>query len=79
MKVKISGKEIVLRERDVDIAKKALNRFMSVVKNGAIDNNMPTLYLAVLAVMRVTSEEMLNSIDTAMIHHIITILEQDNE
>lgn len=74
MKVKIHGKEIALRDEDVDIAKKVLNRFVGVVKNGAIDNNMPTLYLTVIAVMRVKSEEMLNSIDPSMMHEIISIL-----
>lgn len=76
MKVKISGKEIALRDRDVDIAKKVFNRFMRVVENSAIDNNMPTLYLAVIAVMRVKSEEILNSIEPSMIREIISILSQ---
>lgn len=76
MKVKISGKEIALRDRDVDIAKKVFNRFMRVVENSALDNNMPTLYLAVIAVMRVKSEEILNSIEPSMIREIISILSQ---
>lgn len=76
MKVKISGKEIALRDRDVEIAKKVLNRFMRVVENSAIDNNMPTLYLAVIAVMRVKSEEILNSIEPSKIREIISILSQ---
>lgn len=76
MKVKINGKEIALRDRDVDIAKKVFNRFMRVIENSAIDNNMPTLYLAVIAVMRVKSEEILNSIEPSMIREIISILSQ---
>ena len=47
---------------------------MSVIKNGSIDNNMPTLYLTVLAVMKVRSEEMLNSLDLSEINKIISLL-----
>lgn len=74
MKIVILGNEVTLRQQDVAIAKKVLDRFMSVIKNGSIDNNMPTLYLTVLAVMKVRSEEMLNSLDLSEINKIISLL-----
>lgn len=74
MKIVILGNEVTLRQQDVAIAKKVLDRFMNVIKNGSIDNNMPTLYLTVLAVMKVRSEEMLNSLDLSEINKIISLL-----
>ena len=74
MKIVILGNEVTLRQQDVAIAKKVLDRFMNVMKNGSIDNNMPTLYLTVLAVMKVRSEEMLNSLDLSEINKIISLL-----
>lgn len=48
MKIVIDGEELVLRQEEVEIAKQAVNRFMRVVKEGGIENNMPTLYITLL-------------------------------
>ena len=42
MKIVINGKEVALREKEVRIAKKAINRLLQTMKEGAVENNMPT-------------------------------------
>ena len=76
MKIVISGNEVTLRESDVKIAKDTINRFMSKLKEGAIENNMPTLYITILAVMNVKSSELLKTIEPQKLEEIMQLLKE---
>ena len=76
MKIVISGNEVTLRESDVKIAKETINRFMSKLKEGAIENNMPTLYITILAVMNVKSSELLKTIEPQKLEEIMQLLKE---
>lgn len=75
MKIVINGKEVALREKEVRIAKKAINRLLQTMKEGAVENNIPTLYVAVLAVMKVKATELLNSLDPVQLEEVMQLLE----
>lgn len=75
MKIVVDGKVFTLRETDVQIAKQALNRFMKVIKEGAAENNMPLLYIAFLAVMKVKATDMLNNLDPEQLAEVVRLLE----
>ena len=74
MKIVVSGKEIALREKDVKVAKKVVRRFLQTVKHGTIENNMPTLYVTVLAVMKAKTNEMLMNLDANTLQKILELL-----
>ena len=76
MKIVISGNEVTLRESDVKIAKETINRFMSNLKEGAIENNMPTLYITILAVMNVKSSALLKTIEPQKLEEIMQLLKE---
>lgn len=75
MKIVINGKEVTLREKEVQVAKKAINRLLQKMKEGAVENNMPTLYVAILAVMKVKATELLNRLDPVQWEEIVQLLE----
>lgn len=66
MKLIISGKEIQVRDTDYEIARQAVDRFLDTIKKGAADNNMPTLYLTVIAVLYTKSERLLKHSSQAL-------------
>lgn len=76
MKIVINGKEIALREKDILIAKKALDRFVKTIKDGAVENNLPTLYIALLAVMKVKATDLLNSLNSEQVEEIVRLLDR---
>lgn len=75
MKIMINGKEVTLREKEVRVAKKAIDRLLKKMKEGAVENNVPTLYVAVLAVMKVKATELLNSLDPVQWEKVVQLLE----
>lgn len=75
MKIMINGKEVTLREKEVRVAKKAIDRLLQKMKEGAVENNVPTLYVAVLAVMKVKATELLNSLDPVQWEKVVQLLE----
>lgn len=79
MKIVIHGEEFILREKEVEIAKQAVNRFIKVIKEGSIENNMPTLYLALLAVMKAKSTDLLESLNHEQIAVIMRLLQKPDE
>ena len=66
MKLIISGKEVQVRDTDYEIARQVVDRFLETVKRGAADNNMPTLYLTVIAVLYTKSERLLEHSSQAL-------------
>ena len=79
MQLIVDGKTILLRDKEVQIAGEALRRFLAKMKEGATENNMPTLYIAVLAVMQVKATNLLNSLDAEQFNLIVSLLEKDQE
>lgn len=79
MKIVISGNEVTLRDSEVKIAKETVERFLNTVKGGAIENNMPTLYITILAVMNIKSTELLRAIDGQKLNEIICLLKEKND
>lgn len=49
---------------------------MSKLKEGAIENNMPTLYITILAVMNVKSSELLKTIEPQKLEEIMQLLKE---
>lgn len=75
MKIMINGKEVTLREKEVRVAKKAIDRLLQKMKEPPVENNVPTLYVAVLAVMKVKATELLNSLDPVQWEKVVQLLE----
>lgn len=75
MKIVINNRELKLREKDVQIAQKSVERMIETIKKGAIENNMPTLYIAFLAVMKIKVNELLQCLDYEQFAMIVELLE----
>ncbi len=76
MKIVIDGEELVLRKEEVEIAKQAVNRFIRVVKEGGVENNMPTLYITLLAVMHAKATDLLNTLNGEQIAKVLNLLKE---
>lgn len=74
MKIRVDGADIPLRSKDVEIAQQVVQRFLNTVKEGAAGNNMPTLYITVLAVMEIKARELLSSIDQKQLTEVVKLL-----
>ncbi len=79
MKVNISGKNVSLKDKDVDIAYKLVNSFLSSVRNNAISHNKLPVYLTTLAVMYVASANMLKYIDPNLAEIISKMEDKDDD
>ena len=74
MKIVVAGKEIRLREKDVAIAQKVIMPFLNTVKAGASENNMPTLYITVLAILHAKTGELLASVNEQDLKKVMELL-----
>ena len=63
MKINISGKVVILKEKDVEIAYKLVNSFLSSIKDSAVSHGKMSMYLTVLTTMYVISSTILKNID----------------
>lgn len=59
MKIIIGGKEINLVDRDVQLAKKLVKKFLKTTKEKAEDNGAPTFYFTLLTVMYLMAQDRL--------------------
>lgn len=77
MKIVINGEELSLKEKEVEIAKQSINRFLGVIKEGSIENNMPTLYITLLAVMKTKATDLLNGLDLQQLRDTVELLKHE--
>jgi len=59
MKIIIDGKEINLVDRDVQLAKKLIKKFLGTAKEKAEGNGAPTFYFTLLTVMYLMAHDRL--------------------
>jgi len=62
MKILIGGKEINLVDRDVQLAKKLVKKFMKTAKEKAEANDAPTFFFTLLTVMYLMAHDHITAV-----------------
>ncbi len=71
MKVIIKGKTVTLDHRDVEIAQKIVNTFLSSIKDNAVSHGKLSMYLTTVAVMYVTGADVLRELSPELAEAIL--------
>ncbi len=78
MEIKINNRSIVLNDKDVEIAFKLVNSFLSSVKDSALSHGKLPMYLTTLVAMYVTGASMLKVLDPELTA-IIAMMQEGRE
>ena len=71
MKVIIKGKTVTLDHKDVEIAQKLVNTFLSSIKDNAVSHGKLSMYLTTVAVMYVTGADVLRELSPELAEAIL--------
>ena len=77
MEIVINGKPVKLNNKDVHVAQKLVNSFISSVKDNAVAHNKLAMYITTVVTMHTTSADILKSIDPDVMK-ILTEMGGDN-
>lgn len=78
MEINMSGRRIILKANDVEIAFKLVNSFLSSVRDSAVSHGKMPMYLTTLVAMYVASANSLKTIDPDLTE-IISKMQEDKD
>jgi len=79
MKIMIGGHEISLADRDVQLAKKLVKKFMKTAKEKAEANNAPTFYFTLLTVMYLIAHDHITAVSPETLALLLNAAHKNSE
>jgi hypothetical protein len=78
MKIIVGGTELSLDDREVIIAKKAINRLFAAMKKGGVRSGHPSLYLTAAVVMYVKSLDVITDVGPENINILADLVRKNS-
>lgn len=69
-----TGEKVRLNEKDVEAAKKMVNKFLDSVKTSSIANQRPSLYFTTLIIMELQAGDLLSTVESTKLKNMIEAL-----
>lgn len=74
-----TGEQVRLNEKDVEAAKKMVNKFLDSVKTSSITNQRPSLYFTTLIIMELQAGDLLSTVESNKLKNMIEALNTTTE